>query len=130
MLSILSTTSNSHLCNWNVDILKGEKHMIIHVNDLQEFNEKVANGRVLVDFYASWCGPCKMLAPILEEVDAKGEAGDLLIVKVDVDEAMAIAGKFGIQSIPTLILFENGQVKATRLGYMPKAQLLSFLQLS
>ena len=104
--------------------------MIIHVKDLQEFNEKVANGRVLVDFYASWCGPCKMLAPILEEVDARGEAGDLLIVKVDVDEAMAIAGKFGIQSIPTLILFENGQVKATRLGYMPKAQLLSFLQLS
>ena len=103
--------------------------MIIHVNDLQEFNEKVANGRVLVDFYATWCGPCKMLAPILEEVDQRGEAGDLLIVKVDVDEAMAIAGKFGIQSIPTLILFENGQVKATRLGYMPKAQLLSFLQL-
>ena len=103
--------------------------MIIHVKDLAEFNEKVSKGRVLVDFYATWCGPCKMLAPILEEVDQRGEAGDLLIVKVDVDEAMAIAGKFGIQSIPTLILFENGQVKATRLGYMPKAQLLSFLQL-
>ena len=102
--------------------------MIIHVNDLQEFNEKIAKGRVLVDFFATWCGPCKMLAPILEDIDAKGEAGDLLIVKVDVDEAGVIAGKYGIQSIPTLILFENGQAVKTSLGYMPKPQLLSFLK--
>lgn len=102
--------------------------MIIHVNDLQEFNEKIAKGRVLVDFFATWCGPCKMLAPILEDVDKKGEAGDLLIVKVDVDEAGIIAGKYGIQSIPTLILFENGQAVKTSLGYMPKPQLLSFLK--
>ena len=102
--------------------------MIIHVNDLQEFNEKIAKGRVLVDFFATWCGPCKMLAPVLEDIDAKGEAGDLLIVKVDVDEAGVIAGKYGIQSIPTLILFENGQAVKTSLGYMPKPQLLSFLK--
>ena len=60
--------------------------MIIHVNSLEEFNEKVSKGRVLVDFFATWCGPCKMLAPILEEIDERGEAGDLLIVKVDVDD--------------------------------------------
>ena len=102
--------------------------MIIHVNDLQEFNEKIAKGRVLVDFFATWCGPCKMLAPILEDIDAKGEAGDLLIVKVDVDEAGVIAMKYGIQSIPTLILFENGQAVKHSLGYMPKPQLLSFLK--
>ena len=83
--------------------------MIIHVDNLNEFNEKIASGRVLVDFFATWCGPCKMLSPILEEVDARGEAGDLLIVKVDVDEAGEIAAKYGIQSIPALILFENGK---------------------
>ena len=102
--------------------------MIIHVNNLSEFNEKIAAGRVLVDFFATWCGPCRMLAPILEEVDERKEAGDLLIVKVDVDEAGEIAAKFGIQSIPTLILFENGKAVKNALGYMPKPQLLNFLK--
>ena len=102
--------------------------MIIHVNNLSEFNEKIASGRVLVDFYATWCGPCKMLAPILEEVDERKEAGELLIVKVDVDEAGEIAAKYGIQSIPTLILFENGKAVKNALGYMPKPQLLNFLK--
>ena len=102
--------------------------MIIHVNNINEFNEKLATGRVLVDFYATWCGPCKMLAPILEEIDERGEAGDLLIVKVDVDEAAEIAMKFGIQSIPTLILFENGKAVKSQLGYMPMPQLLNFLK--
>ena len=102
--------------------------MIIHVDNLNEFNEKIASGRVLVDFYATWCGPCKMLAPILEEVDERKEAGDLLIVKVDVDEASDIAIRFGIQSIPTLIIFENGKMVKHALGYMPKPQLLNFLK--
>ena len=102
--------------------------MIIHVNNLSEFNEKIASGRVLVDFFATWCGPCRMLAPILEEVDERKEAGDLLIVKVDVDEAGEIAAKYGIQSIPTLILFKNGKSVKNALGYMPKPQLLNFLK--
>lgn len=102
--------------------------MIIHVNSLEEFNEKVSKGKVLVDFFATWCGPCKMLAPILEEIDERKEAGDLLIVKVDVDEVGVVAAKFGIQSIPTLILFENGQAVKSSLGYMPKPQLLNFLK--
>ena len=102
--------------------------MIIHVNNLNEFNEKIASGRVLVDFFATWCGPCRMLAPILEEVDERKEAGDLLIIKVDVDEAGEIAAKYGIQSIPTLILFENGKAVKNALGYMPKPQLLNFLK--
>ena len=102
--------------------------MIIHVNNLSEFNEKIASGRVLVDFFATWCGPCRMLAPILEEIDERKEAGDLLIIKVDVDEAGEIAAKYGIQSIPTLILFENGTAVKNALGYMPKPQLLNFLK--
>ena len=102
--------------------------MIIHVSNLEEFNEKIASGRVLIDFFATWCGPCKMLAPVLEEVDQRKEAGDLLIVKVDVDEAGEIAMKYGIQSIPTLFLFENGKMVKHALGYMPKPQLLNFLK--
>ena len=102
--------------------------MILHVNNLEEFNNAIAKGRVLVDFFATWCGPCQMLAPVLEDIDKKGEAGDLTIVKVDVDEAGVIAARFGIQSIPTLILFENGKQIKHALGYMPKAQLLQFLK--
>ena len=102
--------------------------MIVHVDNLNEFNEKISKGRVLVDFFATWCGPCKMLAPVLEEIDERKEAGDLLIVKVDVDEAGEIAARFGIQSIPTLILFEDGKAVKNALGYMPKPQLLSFLK--
>ena len=102
--------------------------MIIHVNSLEEFNEKIAQGKVLVDFFATWCGPSKMLSPVLEEIDQRKEAGDLLILKVDVDELGDIAGKYGIQSIPTLIVFENGKALRTSLGYMPKPQLLNFLK--
>ena len=102
--------------------------MIIHVSNLEEFNEKIASGRVLVDFFATWCGPCKMLSPVIEEIDERKEAGDLLVVKVDVDEAPEIAMKYGIQSIPTLFLFENGQMVKHALGYMPKPQLLNFLK--
>lgn len=102
--------------------------MIVHVNDMKEFDELIAKKRVLVDFFATWCGPCKMLSPILEEIDQRGEAGDLLIVKVDVDEATEIAARFHIQSIPTLMLFNEGKVVNTALGYMPKPQLLNFLK--
>ena len=102
--------------------------MIIHVNDLNEFNEKIASGRVLVDFFATWCGPCKMLAPLLEEIDERKETGELLIVKVDVDESPEIAMKYGIQSIPTLFLFNDGKIVNNALGYMPKPQLLNFLK--
>ena len=102
--------------------------MIEHINDQKEFKESIKEGLVLIDFFATWCGPCKMLSPILEEIDERKEAGDLLIVKVDVDEVGVVAAKFGIQSIPTLILFENGQPVKTTLGYMPKPQLLNFLK--
>ncbi len=102
--------------------------MLKHIQNKDEFESSIKDGLVLVDFFATWCGPCKMLAPVLEDVDKKGEAGDLLIVKVDVDEASDIAMKFGIQSIPTLILFENGKAVKNALGYMPKPQLLNFLK--
>jgi len=81
---------------------------------------------VLVDYWAAWCGPCKMIAPILEEV-ASEYAGKLKIAKVNVDENQETAAKFGIRGIPTLMLFKNGQVSATKVGALSKSQLTAFL---
>ena len=99
--------------------------MIKHVKTAAEFEEAIAKGEVLVDFWATWCGPCRMLAPVLEEVDK--ELPDLTIVKVDVDEAPELAAKFGISSIPTLIRFQDGKEGEKTLGFMPKPKLLAFL---
>ncbi len=81
---------------------------------------------VLVDYWAAWCGPCKMIAPILEEV-ASEYAGKLKVAKVNVDENQETAAKFGIRGIPTLMLFKNGQVSATKVGALSKSQLTAFL---
>ena len=81
---------------------------------------------VLVDFWAEWCGPCKMLAPILESV-VDDYAGKVKIVKLNVDENPETAPKFGIRGIPTLILFKNGEVVTTKVGALSKPQLTDFL---
>ena len=81
---------------------------------------------VLVDFWASWCGPCKMLAPILEEVGREKE-GSLKIAKINVDDEPDLANQFGINSIPSVFLFKNGQVANRAVGLMPKAEVLEFI---
>ena len=78
---------------------------------------------VLVDFWATWCGPCKMIAPILEEID--NENPGLKVCKVNVDEENALAAAFGISSIPTLIFFKDGKAEKAIVGFRPKADLLS-----
>ena len=99
--------------------------MIKHIETIEQFNEEIKEGKVLVDFFATWCGPCKMLAPELE--DLSREVSDLKIIKVDVDELPALAGQFRVASIPSLFLLENGKVKKSTLGYRNKNQLLDFL---
>ena len=91
------------------------------------FEELVLNNPkpVLLDFWATWCGPCRMVAPVVEEIAAERE--DILGGKVNVDEEMALAVRFGIVSIPTLIVMKNGEVANKAVGFMPKADILKLL---
>ena len=99
--------------------------MLKHINSAAEFDEEIKSGVVLVDFFATWCGPCKMLSPVLEEL--ANENPDLKVLKIDVDEVGPLAARFGIQAIPTLILFRDGERVAVRMGYQNKNQLLAFI---
>ena len=93
----------------------------------QNFAQEISQGTVLVDFWAAWCGPCKMIAPVLEELDAE-IGNDVKIVKVDVDNNQATAGEYGIMSIPSLLLFVDGELKAKTAGFQPKEALIDFIE--
>ena len=101
--------------------------LIKHVSDAT-FQADVldAQAPTLVDFWAEWCGPCKMIAPILDEV-ATSYSGKLNIAKVNVDDNREVPAKYGIRGIPTLIMFKDGQLAATKVGAMSKAQLTAFI---
>ena len=101
--------------------------LIVNTTDA-EFEADVlkADIAVLVDYWAAWCGPCKMLAPILDDLASEYE-GRVKIVKVNVDENQATAQKFGVRSMPTLSLFKGGQIAATKVGLLSKSQLTAFL---
>jgi len=100
---------------------------ILHISD-QNFEQEVIQSDipVLVDYWAEWCGPCKMIAPVLDELSSE-YAGRLKIAKLNVDENQSIPAKFGIRGIPTLMLFKQGQVEATKVGALSKSQLTAFL---
>jgi thioredoxin 1 len=100
---------------------------IIYVTD-NTFEQEVLKSStpVLVDYWAEWCGPCKMIAPILDEV-AREYQGKLKIAKLDIDENAATPPKYGIRGIPTLMLFKNGNVEATKVGALSKSQLNAFI---
>lgn len=98
---------------------------IIHANE-ENFNDLIMNGKVLVDFFATWCGPCKMLTPILEELAS--DRSDTKIVKVDVDECEGLARQFGVMSIPTLIQFDNGKIVDKKVGFQSKEEISEWLK--
>ncbi|MCX8522265.1 MAG: thioredoxin TrxA [Rhodoferax sp.] len=101
--------------------------LIKHVTDATFETEVLhASQPTLVDYWAEWCGPCKMIAPLLDEVSTSYQ-GKLQIAKMNVDENRDIPAKFGIRGIPTLMLFKNGQLAATKVGAMSKAQLTAFI---
>ena len=101
--------------------------LIVHVTD-SSFEDEVlkSDTPVLVDYWAEWCGPCKMIAPVLDEI-AKDYSGKLKICKLNIDENAETAPKYGVRGIPTLMLFKNGNVEATKVGALSKSQLAAFL---
>ena len=100
---------------------------IVHITDASFENEVLkATGPVLVDYWADWCGPCKMIAPILDEI-ATEYSGKLKITKLNIDQNAATPPKVGIRGIPTLMLFKNGSVAATKVGALSKSQLTAFI---
>ncbi len=100
---------------------------IVHVTD-SSFDQEVLHSAtpVLVDYWAEWCGPCKMIAPILDEV-AREYSGRLKVAKINIDENAATPPKYGIRGIPTLMLFKGGSVEATKVGALSKSQLAAFI---
>jgi len=100
---------------------------IVHITDATFENEVLeASVPVLVDYWADWCGPCKMIAPVLDEIAAEYD-GKLKIAKLNIDQNPATPPKFGIRGIPTLMLFKNGDVSATKVGALSKSQLTAFI---
>ena len=102
--------------------------LIKHVSDASfEADVLKASGLVLVDFWAEWCGPCKMIAPILDDV-SKTYEGRVSVTKMNVDENRAVPAQYGIRGIPTLMVFKDGQLAATKVGAMSKTQLTAFIE--
>ena len=102
--------------------------MINYVKTTEEFNKLIQDGECLIDFFATWCGPCKMLTPVLEEIDATDSIKGVKIIKVDIDLLPELANKYSIQAVPTLFYLKNGEIKNTTLGFLNKSQLIRFVE--
>ena len=100
--------------------------MNITIGNEENFESLVSGELTIVDFFATWCGPCKMLGPVLEELAS--DRSEVKIVKIDVDENPNLAKTYGVMSVPTMILFKNGESVATKIGYSPKEQLEEWIE--
>lgn len=99
--------------------------MLIHLKN-EDFNKEIANGTVVVDFYADWCGPCQMLAPVIEELAS--ERSNAKFIKVNVDEQQELAKQYGVMSIPTVIVFKNGKISNSNVGFVSKEIIQSWIE--
>lgn len=101
--------------------------MTLHIDD-SEFDAKIlkGNGAYLVDFWAEWCGPCRQIAPVLDEI-AKEREGKITVAKVNIDKNPSTPQKFGVRGIPTLIIFKDGKAVSTKVGTLPKSKLLEWI---
>lgn len=99
--------------------------MLLHLKN-ENFKEEIQKGTVLVDFYADWCGPCKMLGPVIEELSRENPG--ISIIKVNVDEHEDLAREYAVMSIPTLLLIQDGQIVKKQVGFVPKEVLSSWIQ--
>ena len=99
--------------------------MVKQITD-KEFDEAIKSGKVLVDFYAEWCGPCKMLSPIVDELSE--ELSDVNFYKLNIDESDEIVRRYSVMSIPTLLVFENGELKNTSVGFKNKDEVKELLK--
>ena len=101
--------------------------MVKELNGLNELNEVIKNNnKVLVDVYATWCGPCKMLSPIIDKISE--EEKNVVVLKTDIDENEDIAAAFDVEAIPTLLVFENGSLKNKNVGFIPEAKVKELLK--
>ena len=100
--------------------------MVKLIKTEEEFKREIMNDKVVVDFFANWCGPCKMLAPIVEEVS--NELEKITFIKVDIDEIESLPRQFDIMSIPTLLVFEKGELIKRHTGYIDKDELVQFIK--
>ena len=103
-----------------------EIHMNIIIGNEENFDALISGELTIVDFFATWCGPCKMLSPVLEEL--ANDRSEVKIVKIDVDENQNLAKTYGVMSVPTMILLKNGEAIATKIGYLPKEQLEEWIE--
>ena len=100
---------------------------MIHIENEIQFENTIKEGITLVDFYATWCGPCRMIAPILEEIDESYNSS-IKIAKVDVDECSIIASKYGISAIPSLLIFKDNELVTSNVGFMPKSDIEELIE--
>ena len=104
----------------------GGKNMI-HIENTQQFDEVIKEGITLVDFYATWCGPCRMLSPFIEELDS--EYGEKVkVVKLDVDECGEVASRFAVNAIPAIMIFKDNELKKTSVGFLPKEDIVKLIE--